>query len=118
MKPSDILEAGKQRIATPYNVVINPRHLSENWFGEYCSGLSSSAVRFCLLGAIIPEGEYPYEDYSEAKDYLWKAKNQVKKGFFIFKREFNISRDPKSKNHDWMIKIYDRAIELAKADGK
>lgn len=110
MKPSELLTKAKALIA-------DPKHWTQGWYAKDAKGHSTvpstpNAVCWCSVGAIdkVAREENTYSPKLEAAKYLTKVSAEC--GYSGIP-DFN-----DSSSHETVMKAWDKAIKLAKEDGK
>ena len=106
MSSADILRAARARIADPKNWTQG--EMARDGSGKACPARSPNAVCWCAMGAVKVSGA---DFYSEAADLLWQVSHD------LFGRGVPYVNDDPDEDlgHSAVLKIYDRAIELAES---
>ena len=110
MKPSELLTKAKALIA-------DPKHWTQGWYAQDAKGhrtvpSTPKAVCWCSIGALdkVAREENTYSPKLEAAKYLTKVSAEC--GYSGIP-DFN-----DSSSHETVMKAWDKAIKLAKEDGK
>ena len=110
MKPSELLVKAKA-------VIADPKHWTQGWYAKDVEGLNvgpstPKAVCWCSLGAIqkVAHEEVTYSTRLTAGGYLSRVAAECG---YIRIPEFN-----DNSSHEAVMKAWDKAIKLAKEDGK
>ena len=100
MSSADILRAARARIADPKN--WTQRHFARDAYGLPVMGSSADAVCWCAEGALQAEGR----SYASAELLILdQAAHELTNEFAAWVNDHD--------GHSAVLKIYDRAIELA-----